>query len=129
VGGKEEGVERERTGEERRGGGRGGHEAHRVKEVGVSHDQNTIECELLMNVFNNVFIYVFMYSLIIESAAEATWRVPELRASVHQVEDLRRVQQLLELAEELHPLVVSTFRVDQDQQGAGARGRGGLPEA
>ena len=56
-------------------------------------------------------------------------RVPELRSSVHQVKHLRRVQELLELAEELHPLVVSTFGVDQDQQRTGARCRGGLPEA
>lgn len=55
--------------------------------------------------------------------------VPQLWASVHQVEHLGWVEELLELAEELHALVVPAFGVDEDQEGAGARGRGGLPEA
>lgn len=42
--------------------------------------------------------------------------VPELWATVHQVKDLSRVQELLELAEKLHPLVVAAFGVAQDQQ-------------
>lgn len=54
--------------------------------------------------------------------------VPELWSSVHQVEDLSRVQKLLELAEELHPLVVAALGVHQDQERAGTRSRGGLPE-
>lgn len=54
--------------------------------------------------------------------------VPELRSSVHQVKNLSRVQELLELAEELHALVVAAFGVTQDQEGAGARRRGGLPK-
>lgn len=42
-------------------------------------------------------------------------QVPELWSSVHQVKDLSRVEKLLELAEELHPLVVTAFGVAQDQ--------------
>lgn len=37
--------------------------------------------------------------------------VPELRPSVHQVEDLSWVEKLLKLAEELDPLVVPAFGV------------------
>lgn len=55
--------------------------------------------------------------------------VPKLWAAVHQVKDLSRVQELLELAEELHSLVVSAFGVAQDQQRTAAGSRGGLPEA
>ena len=55
--------------------------------------------------------------------------IPQLWPSIHEVEHLGGVQQLFELAEELDALVVSAFGVHQDQQGAGAPGRGGLPEA
>lgn len=55
--------------------------------------------------------------------------VPELRAAVHQVKDLSRIQELLELAEELHSLVVAALGVAQDQQWTAAGSRGGLPEA
>lgn len=55
---------------------------------------------------------------------------PEVRPAVDQVEDLSRVEELLEASEEFHPLVVTTFGVDKDQEGTGAgRGAGGLPEA
>lgn len=52
-----------------------------------------------------------------------------MRSSVHQVEHLRRVQQLFEASQELDALIVSTFRVDKHQQrtGAGRRTRR-LPE-
>lgn len=54
---------------------------------------------------------------------------PQVRASVHQVKDLCRVQQLLEAPQELHALIVSTFRVDEHQQWTGAgRRTGRLPE-
>lgn len=46
--------------------------------------------------------------------------VPELWAAVHQVKDLSGVQELLELAQELHSLVVAAFGVAQDQQRAAA---------
>lgn len=53
-----------------------------------------------------------------------------MRTPVDQVEDLGRVEKLLEASQELHPLVVSAFRVDEDQEGTGTRrGTGGLPEA
>lgn len=54
---------------------------------------------------------------------------PQVRPSIHQVKHLRRVQQLLEAPQELHTLIVSTFRVNKDQQrtGAGRRTRR-LPE-
>lgn len=55
--------------------------------------------------------------------------VPELWTSVHQVEDLRWVELLLELSQELHALVVTTLGVDHDEQRAGTRSWGGLPEA
>ena len=49
---------------------------------------------------------------------------------VHEVEHLRRVEQLLEAAQELDALVVSALGVDKDQQRTGARGGArGLPEA
>lgn len=35
--------------------------------------------------------------------------LPEVWASIHEVEDLGRIQQLLESSEELHALVVPTF--------------------
>ena len=54
---------------------------------------------------------------------------PKVRPAVDQVEDLSWVEELLELAEELDPLVVSAFGVDEDQERAGARRGGGLPEA
>lgn len=54
---------------------------------------------------------------------------PQVRPAVDQVKDLRRVEQLLEATQELHPLVVAAFGVDEDQEGAGTRGgAGGLPE-
>lgn len=55
--------------------------------------------------------------------------VPKFWSSIHQVKDLSWVEKLPELAKELHPLVVATFRVDKDQKRTAARGRGGLPEA
>lgn len=56
-------------------------------------------------------------------------RVPELWSSIHQVEHLSRVEKLLELAQELHALVVPAFGVHEDQERAGAGRSGGLPEA
>lgn len=48
---------------------------------------------------------------------------------VHQVEHLRRVQQLFEAPQELDALVVSALRVDKHQQRTGAgRRTGRLPE-
>lgn len=54
---------------------------------------------------------------------------PEVGPSVHQIKDLRRVQQLLEAPQELDPLIVSALGVDKHQQRAGAGRRAGrLPE-
>lgn len=44
---------------------------------------------------------------------------PQVWSSVHQVEHLRRVQQLFEASQELDTLIVSTFRVDKHQQRTG----------
>lgn len=56
--------------------------------------------------------------------------LPEVGASVHEVKDLGRVQQLLESSEELHTLVVPAFGIDEDQQWTRAGRRTcGLPEA
>lgn len=56
--------------------------------------------------------------------------LPEVWSSIHEVKDLGRVQQLFESSEELHTLVVATFRIDKDQQWACAGWRArGLPEA
>ena len=54
---------------------------------------------------------------------------PQVWSSIHQVKHLRRVQQLFEASQELDTLIVSTFRVDKDEQrtGAGWRTRS-LPE-
>lgn len=56
-------------------------------------------------------------------------RLPQVRAPVHEVEDLGRVEELLELAQKLDALVVPALGVDEGQERAGAgRGAGGLPE-
>ncbi|TNN79068.1 hypothetical protein EYF80_010747 [Liparis tanakae] len=57
------------------------------------------------------------------SAASSLFCSPEVRPAVDQVEDLSRVEELLEAPEEFHPLVVTAFGVDKDQEGTGA-GRG-----
>lgn len=54
---------------------------------------------------------------------------PQVWASIHEVEDLGRVEELLEFAQELDALVVPTLGVDESQEGTGAGGgTGGLPE-
>lgn len=63
----------------------------------------------------------YMYQVPTFQNTETT-PVPELWTSVHQVKDLSRVEELLELAEKLHPLVVTAFGVAQDQERAAARG-------
>lgn len=50
-------------------------------------------------------------------------------APIHEVEDLGRVEELLELAQKLDALIVPALGVDEGQERAGAgRGAGGLPE-
>lgn len=54
---------------------------------------------------------------------------PQVWAPIHEVEDLGRVEELLELAQKLDTLVVPALGVDKGQERAGAgRGAGGLPE-
>lgn len=48
--------------------------------------------------------------------------LPQVRSSIHQVKHLSRIEQLLEPAQELHTLIISTLTVHKHQQGAGARG-------
>lgn len=56
-------------------------------------------------------------------------RLPQVWATVHEVKDLGRVEELLELAQKLDALVVPALGVDEGQERAGAgRGAGGLPE-
>lgn len=56
-------------------------------------------------------------------------RLPQVRAPVHEVEDLGRIEKLLELAQKLDTLVVPALGVDKGQERAGAGGgAGGLPE-
>ena len=45
---------------------------------------------------------------------------PEAGASVHQVEDLGRVEELLEAAEKLDALVIARLGVDEDEEGGAA---------
>lgn len=53
---------------------------------------------------------------------------PQLWSSIHEVKDLCRVEQLFELAEELHALVITTLTVHQHQQRTGAGRTRGFPE-
>jgi len=46
--------------------------------------------------------------------------LPQVRAPVHEVEDLGRVEELLELAQKFDALVVPTLGVDKGQERAGA---------
>lgn len=67
---------------------------------------------------------------VLDSHKEARELLPQVWPSIHEVEDLGRVQQLLESPEELHALVVPALGIDEDQQWACAGwGAGGLPEA
>lgn len=63
-----------------------------------------------------------------EQRAQKT-HLPQVWPPIHQVKDLGRVEELLELAQEFDSLVVPTLRVDKGQQRAGTGGgAGGLPE-
>ena len=48
-------------------------------------------------------------------------------STAHEVEHLRRVEELLEPPEEAHPLVVTALAVDEDKQGGAGLGAAGLP--
>lgn len=48
--------------------------------------------------------------------------LPQVWPPIHQVKDLRRVEELLELAKEFDSLIVPTLGVDKGQQRAGAGG-------
>lgn len=60
---------------------------------------------------------------------QGTLTSPQLWATVHEVKDLRRVQELLKPAQELDALVVSALTVRQHQKRTGAGRTGSLPEA
>lgn len=44
---------------------------------------------------------------------------PQVRPTVDQVKNLSRVEELLEASQEFHSLVVTTFRIDKNQEGTG----------
>lgn len=57
-----------------------------------------------------------MLTLSADSRAES---LPEFRTAVHQIKHLSRVEELLELAQELDTLIVPAFGVDENQEGTG----------
>lgn len=69
--------------------------------------------------------------LLIDTAVcdQWVWISPQLRAAVHEVEHLRRVQELLKPAQELNALIIAALTVHQHQQRTRAGRTRGLPEA
>lgn len=91
-----------------------------LKQPQTATHTHTQRCELACQTYCVLLCFCLCASVCVS---------PQVRPSIHQVKHLRRVQQLLEAPQELHTLIVSTFRVNKDQQrtGAGRRTRR-LPE-
>lgn len=65
-----------------------------------------------MHVFTEVLLHMWKNCL-------SPFSSPEVRPTVDQVKDLSRVEELFEASQEFHSLVVTTFRIDKNQEGTG----------